>query len=69
METRSKPKWGAKPEPEPEVEPVIDGFEEEEWEEEEVPVRGKVESPFLDDDDIEDEARGTRRSSMKRNLR
>lgn len=44
-----------KPEPEPEPEPVIDGFEEEEWEEDELPVRGRIESPFLDDEDVEDE--------------
>lgn len=45
------------PEPEPEPEPVIEGFEEDEWieEDEEIPVRGKVESPFLDDEDDEDE--------------
>lgn len=41
--------------PEPEPEPVIEGFEEEDWEEEELPVRGKVESPFLDEEDLEDE--------------
>ena len=54
----AKPKVSAKPEPEPKVEskvepesePVIEGFEEEE-----VPVRGKVQSPFLDDEDLEDE--------------
>ena len=46
-------------EPEPEPESVVDGFEEDDWEEEEVeetlPVRGKVESPFLDEEDDEDD--------------
>ncbi len=45
----------AKKEPEPEPEPVIEGFEEEEWEDEALPVRGKVESPFLDNEDVEEE--------------
>ena len=57
--TKPEPKVESKPEPkpEPEPEPVIDGFEEDEWEEDEAVIkpRGKVESPFLDDEDVEDE--------------
>ena len=53
----SKPALKSKPEPkvEPKSEPVVEGFEEDEWEEEELPVRGKVESPFLDEDDFEED--------------
>ena len=59
-----KPKWNSEPKPvvksepklkvEPKSEPVVEGFEEDDWEEE-LPVRGKVESPFLDEDDFEEE--------------
>ncbi|WP_411847280.1 cell division protein FtsZ [Roseibacillus persicicus] len=55
---REKPKSKPEPEPEPEPEPVIEGFEEDEWDEEEdeeIPARGKVESPFLDDEDEEED--------------
>ena len=67
IDSKTKPKPKAKfekiiekqtPEPIPEPEPEPDPkAEEDDWEEEEIPVRGKVESPFLDnDDDEEDES-------------
>lgn len=51
-----EPKEEPKPEKEPEKEPIIEGFEEDDWGDEELPPRGKVESPFLDDEDLDDES-------------